>query len=406
MRILLSAFMCEPGKGSEPGIGWNSAIHLARQGDNELWVLTKLEFKAKIEEKLNMLQLTNLHFIYIQDSQRIRHISFVGYFLNYYYWQWKAYKVATVWDKEINFDVVHHVTLGSLQGGSWMWKLRKPFVFGPVGGGQFAPSAFKKYFEQEWFTESLRTLFRCKLSALNPLIRWTIHHSNLILATNTDTFDMINKLGGSNKVMLCLDSSLPEEFYPDTLPQRVSHPSCLHLLWVGRIMPRKALNLALEAISKVASTITVKLTIIGGGQYASKIQSWIQKYNVKDRIEYKGELPWEELRGYYLSSDAFLFTSLRDSFGSQVLEAMAFGLPIIGLDHQGIRDFVPQQVGMKIKVHSPDQVTHDLSQAIEYLANHPDKRLAMGRIGWEFARTCSWDQFSKKMTGYYNNLIT
>ena len=67
-------------------------------------------------------------------------------------------------------------------------------------------------------------------------------------------------------------------------------------------------------------------------------------------------------------ADAFLFTSLRDSFGSVVLEAMGHGLLIVTLNHQGVRDFVPADGGVKVSVESPEQTTRELAQAIDALA--------------------------------------
>ena len=59
-----------------------------------------------------------------------------------------------------------------------------------------------------------------------------------------------------------------------------------------------------------------------------------------------------------------LFTSLRDSFGSQVLEAMAMGLPIICLDLHGAHDFVPDAASLKVSIGSPGETVHNLAGAI------------------------------------------
>ncbi len=48
MRVLLSAYACEPGKGSEPGVGWRWAIEIARRG-HEVIVLTRANNRTVIE---------------------------------------------------------------------------------------------------------------------------------------------------------------------------------------------------------------------------------------------------------------------------------------------------------------------------------------------------------------------
>lgn len=403
MKILLSAFACEPDRGSEPGFGWNSARELARQG-NEVCVLTRPEGRKAIEERLARESLPHLHFVFVEDRPQIRKIipGNTGYFLNYFYWQYQAYRMAKRLEKEWSFDVIHHITLGSLQGGSWLWRLGKPMVFGPVGGGQTAPAAFKQYFGGAWRQEAARSLLRCRMAAWNPVLRGTIRHASATLATNQDTLEIARRLGGKN-ISLFLDTSLPRDFFPDNLPQRKAD-TCLKLLWVGRLMPRKALQIALEAVSKVNPELPIKLNIVGGGQLEDDVGKWIRHYQVADRVEFHGQLPWEQVKQHYLTSDVFLFTSLRDSFGSQVLEAMAYGLPVVALDHHGVRDFVPKTAGIKIPVTSPEQVTADMAAAIETLYRQPEERLRMGGAGYSFARKHTWESFSQKIERVYRQI--
>ncbi|MCM3079023.1 glycosyltransferase family 4 protein [Brevibacillus invocatus] len=403
MKILLSAFACEPDRGSEPGFGWNCAIELARQG-NEVWVLTRPEGRRAIEERLSRESLPHLHFVIVDDFPQIRKVikGNSGYFLNYFYWQYQAYRTAKRLEKEVSFDIIHHITLGSLQGGSWLWRLGKPMVFGPVGGGQTAPEAFKQYFGGEWRQEAARSLFRCRMAAWNPVLRGTIRHASATLATNQDTLAIARGMGGKN-LSLFLDTSLPHDFFPDNLPQRKADTS-LKLLWVGRLMPRKALQIALEAVAKVNPELSIKLCIVGGGQLESHVEKWIQQYEVEDRVEFHGQLPWEQVKQHYLTSDVFLFTSLRDSFGAQVLEAMAYGLPVIVLDHHGVRDFVPTTAGIKIPVTSPEQVTSDMAAAIEALYRQPEERARMGCAGYDFAKEHTWESFGKKMEHVYREI--
>jgi glycosyltransferase involved in cell wall biosynthesis len=103
----------------------------------------------------------------------------------------------------------------------------------------------------------------------------------------------------------------------------------------------------------------------------------------------------------FQSSDALVFSSLRDSFGSVVLEAMANGLPIIALDHQGIKAFVPDEASIKVPVNSPQQVIADLARAFEAFGNHPERRLAMSRAALAFAEEQTWTRRAEKMNRLY-----
>ena len=63
LRILLSAYACEPNKGSEPGIGWRWALGLAHAG-HEVWVITRANNAGAIEHALAGRRNAGLQFIY------------------------------------------------------------------------------------------------------------------------------------------------------------------------------------------------------------------------------------------------------------------------------------------------------------------------------------------------------
>jgi len=140
MRILLSAFACEPEKGSEPGVGWAWAYQLAKAG-HEICVLTVDHHRPAIERKLPELDLPNLHFEYVG----VRHIPYwmpgVSVYPFYMCWQWNAYLRAKQLHSERRFDLVHHVTYALFRNASYLHRLGAPFIFGPVGGGERSPIA-------------------------------------------------------------------------------------------------------------------------------------------------------------------------------------------------------------------------------------------------------------------------
>ena len=72
---------------------------------------------------------------------------------------------------------------------------------------------------------------------------------------------------------------------------------------------------------------------------------WTDRLGVRERVTWRGRLPWHDVMSEDASAGIFLFTSLRDSVGVQVLEAMAWGLPVVILDHQGAANLGPVPVG-------------------------------------------------------------
>ena len=405
MKILLSAYACEPNKGSERGNGWNWAVHLGQLG-HQVWVLTRVEGRDAIEGELAKNPLPQVRFVYVGATSPVEWItsSAPGFYSRYARWQWKAYKAAQELDRTIGFDVAHHVTWGSLQIGSQLWRLNKPFIFGPVGGGQVAPPAFKRYFAGQWAREAARSMIIKRLMPLNPLARMTLRHADLVLVSNPETELLARKLGGS-RVEVSLDSALPQDYYPDRLPTRPRSRE-MRLLWVGRLVPIKGVLLALDALSKVSRELPITLTIVGNGWLTTRLPSWIAELGLVDKVHCTGELAWSEVKRQYQLHDVFLWTSLRDSLGAQVLEAMAQALPIVALDHQGWGRFLPASAGVKVPVTTPDEVVIELARAIEGLYHQPEKRVSMGRAACSFAKRHTWDRRAREISELYQDCIS
>lgn len=402
MKVLICAYACIPDRGREEGFGWNNAIQIAQLG-HEVWVITLNAAKC-LENPLS--NIPNLHFVNVAYPI-LKHVPEGRYkylhFLRYFAWKVKAEQVARQLDKEHNFDIVHHLTIASLQGGPLFTNLNKPLVFGPIGGGQTAPVNFKKYFLGSWFDESLRSFINLQLMALNPFLRKALKKCNLVLATNQETVQLSQKMTAKN-VQLFLDSGLPPEYFAIEPPRRVES-SELRLLWLSRIEPRKGLFLALEALSKVNPTIPFKLTIIGDGSLDSYVTQWIKQFNLVTKVDYRGSLPWTEVQNAYLNNDVFLFTSLRDSYGSVLLEAMSQALPIITLNHHGARDFVPNKGAIKVPMIKPDETVAALAQAVEYMYKNPQERLEMGRASYKFAKQQAWNYKAVAISKYYEQIL-
>jgi glycosyltransferase involved in cell wall biosynthesis len=103
-----------------------------------------------------------------------------------------------------------------------------------------------------------------------------------------------------------------------------------------------------------------------------------------------GRVPFTEISRVYEEADLFLFTSLRDSLGSQLYEATAFGVPIVGLDHQGVADLLPDEVALKVPIRDPAETAASLARAIEVLARDATKRRKMSEAAISFAERNTW----------------
>ena len=401
MRVLLVGHALGPGLGSEPGNTWNFAWHLA--GQHEVTLLSHPQHHGRVEEVLAKTPRPNLDIHWVTLPPKIDpwqpEKSEKGLKLHYLLWQREAAKRAEQLCAQRTFDVAHHFSWGTVNAPPRLYKLPVPVIWGPIGGGQALPLAFRKYFKGHLKGEILRHVTQSVLP-FTPSMRRMARAAAVVLATNLETKRLLDR-GGARRVELFLDNGLPPGYTDRSTAQR-NPTSVMKLLWAGRCEPRKALPVGLEAIAQVKQP--VKLLVAGDGPSKEAWQRRAAELGVTDRVEFLGRVPWETMNKLFDEADAFLFTSLRDSFGSVVLEAMGHGLPIVTLNHQGVRDFVPADGGVKVSVERPEKTTLELARAIDALAQDPPRRVAMGQASLDFARTETWDRRAARLVALYEQV--
>ena len=387
MRILLSAYACDPGAGTEPGNGWNWATHLAEAG-HDVWVLTGVGDRSRRLEHARGVK--NLHIVDVPTPSLEGFLRYggPGVYLHYLLWRRRSYRIAQRLVRSRHFDLAHHVTWGSLMWGSPLWRLGIPFVFGPVGGGQVAPRSLVRYLSRHRWSERLRARVFRPAMHLNLLARAAILNAAVVFATNTDTERLVRDLGAKSVYLLC-DTAVPPGMLGAS-PSRLGAQSDIAILWLARLLPRKGLPLALHALSRIARDVEWSCTLVGDGPLSPEVPGWLKRLRIDDRTTWLGGVPWSEVGHLYEEADVFLFTSLRDASGAQLYEAAAFGLPIVGLAHQGVADLIPDDVAVKVPVGDPDQTAQGLASAIEVLARAPEKRREMGLAARRFAERNTW----------------
>jgi hypothetical protein len=103
------------------------------------------------------------------------------------FWRHRVLKAARDLNSKVEFDVVHHVSWSSLHVGSQLWKLGRPFVFGPIGGGQLAPGGFGHYLRGGWSEEFIRFLVVRYFTGTLLYAKSTVAHADLVLVANYET---------------------------------------------------------------------------------------------------------------------------------------------------------------------------------------------------------------------------
>ena len=371
-RILLSAYACEPCRGSEPGVGWNWAIELAQLG-HRVTVLTRSDNRASIDQAEGETP-PHLSFLYYDLPLRAQWIRRLpgGKPLYYVLWQWLAVRFLRQTLPQLPFDIVQHVTYVSARFPSFMGSLGIPFIFGPVSGGEAVPACLRYSFSlSQQLRERLRDLSN-RLIALDPLMRRTFRQASRILVT-PDTLALIPKRW-HHKCETRLAIGLTRHDLEACQRRRRRATPPFRLLYVGRLLEWKGLGIALRAINRLKrSHPDVVFTIIGDGPARSRLMQLSLDPGVLHGVRWTGWLPRSDVEAQYGAADLLLFPSLRDSGGSVVLEAIAHGLPVICTDLGGPGVIVDETCGRVVPTHqlSSAQVACEMSEALGEILSTP-----------------------------------
>ena len=171
------------------------------------------------------------------------------------------------------YDITHHVAWGSLHLGSRLWRLPAPLVYGPIGGGQTAPTNFWRYFGRGWATELVRNATVGPILPLNPRTRETLRNATVTLVTNSATEAACRRVGATD-VRYFLAEGLPSSWLGEPRQRPTGVPT---VLWVGRMLLRKAPVLALEAFAELRRTMSARLVMAGDGPLLEEVRTTVRR---------------------------------------------------------------------------------------------------------------------------------
>jgi glycosyltransferase involved in cell wall biosynthesis len=394
MRVLLSAYACEPGGGSETGKGWRFARALADHGCDVVVLTCGSHHKAAIESYGDQHGIPpNLSFAWHDvpgwpgpGYVNARHIR-----RHYIAWQITARRTARRLIAERPFDVIHHLTWTVLRWPSFLGGLGPRFVFGPVGGGETSPRRLRASMPPSGRrTERLRDIINFA-SRFDPTVRNCLRHADVILVTDQATANHVPSRW-RDKTSIVADILAPEILARTPPAQRLSDgPS---LLFAGRLESWKAAHLAIGALADLRRTCPgARLTIVGSGPDEDFFRAQAQAFGVESATVFSGQVAHDRMTSLYASHDVFLFPSLHDSGPHVIGEALAHGLPVVCLDLGGPGVAIDETCGVAVSAKGAQaaEIHAKLASAIAEIAQDPARMISLRRGAYSRARQFTAD---------------
>ncbi len=407
LKLLISAYACEPDRGSEPGVGWHQVTQAARFHDT--WVITRSNNRPAIEKALAREALPKVHWVYfdLPPWARFWKKGERGIHLYYVLWQLGAFFTARDLSRRIDFDLAHHVTFVNYWLPTFLPLLPIPFIWGPLGGGDSTPSSFRRSLSLRGrIYETLRDCAR-KLSELNPFVRIAARHSATVLATTAQTEARLRAMG-------CPDVSLFPEVGLSAdeiralgaLPYHEAGP--FRVISVGRLLHLKGFELGLRAFARFHPRFAdSEYWIVGDGPERKRLERRTRELGLKNKVVFWGQMSRDDVMKKLAVCDLLLFPGLHESGGWACVEAMAAGRPVICLDLGGPALQVTEATGIKVPAITPEQAVNELTVAMEQLAGDPLLRRRLGEAGRaRVAQEFSWEKKGEHFAQLYESLVS
>lgn len=104
------------------------------------------------------------------------------------------------------------------------------------------------------------------------------------------------------------------------------------LLYVGRLAREKNLETLFQAVKlAIQSDPNIRLLVVGDGPYRARCTELVRELGIGDRVRFEGFVPRTDVDQYYAAADLFVFSSISETQGLVVQEAMLHGLPAVAV---------------------------------------------------------------------------
>lgn len=405
MRILISAYACQPDCGSEPGVGWG--VYQATRSLGEVSVITRVENKVAIENFLDANpssgSLSDFIFLCLGIiEERLINIPKIGRNLHYLQWQ-RTLRAFLV--RNCPYEIVHHVSYVRCWMPFGVSGAASKVVIGPVGAIERTPVDFLKYHSRlSRFSEWLRSSVLDWFSNSERLIS-DLKSASVTIPITYDTQTYFKGVGCKNIEEPLSECYLSRADLTTASQRMASHSRKFKLISLGRLIGWKGHAFVIELIAKLKK-LDIHYDIVGAGANFRHLQSLATSLGVSDRVRFLGQIPRAEALRCLSEAQVFMHVSHHDAGGWACLEAMAHGLPVICLDVGGPAAQITDETGLRLPANEGAKVCLDLAKVfLQRLMVDPVHWSELSHAGRRRVETVYvWSAYTDRIQSIYESL--
>lgn len=375
MRVLVSAYACETGRGSEGEIGWRLVHALAEKHD--VRVITRANLRhvhaASFATSPRPAGLTFEYF----DLPWVFRFYKKGkrFFLIYYYfWQIGVAFRARRMLREEPADVLHHLIGGMDWMPAGLALCPGTFVWGPVGSENTHPVILRHLPLKSRLKDRARRAVRWVMRTLDPFTRITGARADIVLSHTPETLprryaDRVRPFSQTGIM------DLPTLARPKADLARAPR---LRLVYAGELKDWKGARMALDAaLMAFEAGVEADLTVIGDGPLRAEMEAAARAHPNGTQVMFLGKIPMERLVQALHDSDLMLYPSFHHGLATIVLQAMLTGLPVLCIEGDATGRAVGQEAGITVPLFLAEPPAAGLARAIAALARDEPRRQAL-----------------------------
>jgi len=406
LKIFISAYACEPEKGSEPGIGWNVVNELAKY--HEVHVLTRANNRPSIEAALAGRENAPVfHYYDLPKWLTFWKKKRRGYHLYYYLWQYGAYFKYRGFVNNAGFDIVQHLTFANFAMPS-LFMFAKPLtVWGPIGYIPISRNVFKALPLRVKIRESLRKCIMWSMIYFEPMRVLTAYRANYILEyAENPVSSFSNRF--QHKVLRHSQTGIntSENVYSDLSSK--PEDDTIRLLICSEFMHWKGCTWAAEAARRLLSDEPrAVLDVYGYGPEEKAMRKTLGDEQIKSQVRWHGFVTKAEMLQALSDADILLYPSYHHGLATVILQAMSRGLPIIALEGDDIAETVKKGCGLVASGDNEEKIVASICCCAKKLMYSKDLRTSMGISGKRLIREhYEWSKLAAEMSALYQNMIS
>ena len=175
------------------------------------------------------------------------------------------------------------------------------------------------------------------------------------------------------------------------------------IVGVGNLIPIKGFSFLIEAFAKIyEKNKNSRLKIIGDGVERALLEDQVNNKKLSDVVTFFGKIPYEEVANEMRNSQLFILPSYYEAIGCVYLEAMACGIPTIGVKGMGVDEIIIDgENGLLVEQKNVDSIVKQIERVIN------DKELAekLSKNGRETALKYTWKNSAKELDKVYEQVV-